>query len=308
MTSPIPFEAIGDALRADRPLSPEAAAALSESCDLVHLGMLADERRRAVRGERVTFVRVAEVSARNGGGSLSVPPRAGEVRLVDCPETFDALLVAVRRAADAAEGVPVTGWGLDELVTLCRGDAAAFDSAAAALRDAGLSRIAEASLDRTLDPVWLLRAAAAELPVARLTVHDPNAGGVAAIRRVAGWGRDAAVRAFAPLPRLLPGKPSTGYEDVRQVALARLLVDNIASIQVDWRLYGPQLAQVALTFGADDIDGVLPVDSLELGPRRAPLEEIRRNIRAAGLEPRERDGCFELLGAEDDECDSAGRG
>lgn len=306
MTSPTSLETIGDALRAGQPLDRAALAALSESCDLVHLGMLADERRRAVRGERVTFVRVAEVSARNGGGSLSVPPCAGELRLVDCPETLDAVLAAVHRAADAAGGIPVTGWRLDELVTLCRDDAARFDDAAAALRDAGLSCITEASLDRTPDPAWLLRATAAGLPVARLTVHEPDAGGLAAIRRVAGWGREAAVRAFAPLPRLLPGKPSTGYEDVRQVALARLLVDNIASIQVDWRLYGPQLAQVALTFGADDVDGVSPLDSLELGPRRAPLEEIRRNIRAAGLAPRERDGCFELLGAEDDECDSAG--
>jgi len=90
-------------------------------------------------------------------------------------------------------------------------------------------------------------------------------------------------------------RPSTGYEDVRQVALARLLVDNIESIQVDWRGYGPQLAQVALTFGADDVDGVCPTDASEHGPRRAPLEEITRNIRAAGLVPVERDGRFRTL-------------
>jgi 2-iminoacetate synthase ThiH len=70
-------------------------------------------------------------------------------------------------------------------------------------------------------------------------------------------------------------------------------VHNIPSIQVDWSLYGPKLAQVALTFGADDVDAVSPDDDLGEGPRRAPLEEIRRNIRAAGFEPEERDGRFE---------------
>ena len=99
---------------------------------------------------------------------------------------------------------------------------------------------------------------------------------------------------FAPLPRSLnPAAPTTGYDDVKRVALARLFVANVPSIQVDWALYGPKLAQVALTFGADDVDAVSPLDETGEGHRRAPLEEIRRNIRAAGLEPVERDGLFE---------------
>ena len=81
---------------------------------------------------------------------------------------------------------------------------------------------------------------------------------------------------------------------MRQVALARLLVDNIDSIQVDWSVYGPKLAQVALAFGADDVDAVSPIDSIELGWRRAPLEEIVRNISAAGLAPVQRNGRFEI--------------
>ena len=49
---------------------------------------------------------------------------------------------------------------------------------------------------------------------------------------------------------------------------------------------------MALTFGADDIDGVSASDEAPEGRRRAPLEEIRRNIEAAGFEPVERDGRF----------------
>jgi aminodeoxyfutalosine synthase len=89
--------------------------------------------------------------------------------------------------------------------------------------------------------------------------------------------------------------PTTGYEDVKRVALARIVVDNVPSIQVDWNLYGPKLAQVALTVGADDVDAVSAEEETGQGWRRAPLEEIRRNIRAAGQEPVERNGRFDLV-------------
>jgi aminodeoxyfutalosine synthase len=104
------------------------------------------------------------------------------------------------------------------------------------------------------------------------------------------------VRAFAPLPRLSSvAQPSTGYDDVKAIAVARLMTDNIESIQVDWALYGPKLAQFALTVGADDVDSVSPLEG-DLGRRRSPLEEIRGNIKAAGLEPIERDGLFAPVG------------
>ena len=81
---------------------------------------------------------------------------------------------------------------------------------------------------------------------------------------------------------------------MKTVALARILLD-VPHVQVDWALHGPKLAQVALTFGADDVDRVSPVDDVAEGRRRAPLEEIRRNIRAASLDPVERDGRFETV-------------
>jgi aminodeoxyfutalosine synthase len=103
-------------------------------------------------------------------------------------------------------------------------------------------------------------------------------------------------KVFAPLPRTFPvAQPSTGFDDVKQVALARLLVSNIDSIQVDWPLYGPKLAQVALTVGADDVDGITAVETGALGTRRSGIEEIRGNIRAAALEAVERNARFEPL-------------
>lgn len=292
MTAASRFEAIGDKVQAGVPLSASEIAALSETRDLLRLGALADERRRNTRGDRATFVRVLEVPA-TGIPAEPVPRPAGEVRLAGCPAAASRVVEAVCAAVRAAGDVPVSGFALDELVDLCEGDVARFDDLIAALRAAGLAYVAEARVERTADPAWIARAAAGGVPVARWTVDSSLAG--EALRRVAGWGADVSVPVFAPLPRDSSERPSTGYEDVRQVALARLLVDNTESIQVDWRRYGPQLAQVALTFGADDVDGVSPSDASQHGLRRAPLEEITRNIRAAGLVPVERDGRFRKL-------------
>jgi aminodeoxyfutalosine synthase len=108
--------------------------------------------------------------------------------------------------------------------------------------------------------------------------------------------RFAAIQAINPLPTEIHElRPTTGYEDVRAVALARLAAPNIPTVQVDWLRYGPKLAQVALTFGADDLDNVTASDDAPDGRRRAPLEEVRRNIEAAGFSAAERDGRFTLI-------------
>jgi aminodeoxyfutalosine synthase len=104
------------------------------------------------------------------------------------------------------------------------------------------------------------------------------------------------IQSIDPLPTLLHAfQPTTGYDDVKAVALARLAAPNVPSIQIDWLRYGPKLAQVALTFGADDLDNVTASDEAPDGRRRGPLEEVRRGIEAAGFVPTERDGRFRVM-------------
>ena len=108
--------------------------------------------------------------------------------------------------------------------------------------------------------------------------------------------RFGCIQTLSPLPMTLTSfRPTTGYDDVKMVAIGRLAAPNIGTIQVDWRRYGPKLAQVALTFGADDVEGISASDEAPEGRRRAPLEEIRRNIEAAGFEAIERTGRFAVL-------------
>ena len=72
---------------------------------------------------------------------------------------------------------------------------------------------------------------------------------------------------------------------MRTIAVARLVCANVPSIQVDWALYGPKLAQVAIAYGADDIDNVAAIDTLGLGHRRSPATDISRQITAAFATP-----------------------
>jgi aminodeoxyfutalosine synthase len=231
--------------------------------------------------------------------TTSWPPAAGEVRIVGTPISRKAAVDRVRQVSALANGTPVSGFSLFDLERLAAAEGVTLRSLLEELQAAGLELVADAAFDRLQDPRRSIEEVnISGLALARLTIHQlPSSDTTALFRRVVELQRRVAViRAFAPLPRAFNAAvPTTGYDDVKRVALARLMVDNIASIQVDWSLYGPKLAQVALTVGADDVDAVSPEAETGEGRRRTPLEEIRRNIRAASQEPVERNGRFEAL-------------
>ena len=275
--------------------------------DLIAVGVQGDDVRRRMHGSRTTFVRVFEVHV-DAPETATAPARlaAGEFRIVGRPATEAAAVKAVEAMVALAKGGPVTGFSLVDLRALApRADA--FSSLCGRLRAAGLEAVAETPVDPGLpiDAAEAVSAArGAGLTVTRLTVVAQPEGGpgetdarIALVERAARLQNDlGGFRVFAPLPRTMSiTTPTTGYADIRQIALARVVATNIESIQVDWPLYGPKLAQVALTVGADDVDGVSAVDPGVLGTRRSPLEEIKNNIRAAALEAVERDGRFQLL-------------
>jgi aminodeoxyfutalosine synthase len=269
---------------------------LASTHDIIAIGMMADEARRARHGAATTFVRVAEVGVESGS-PIDVLPAAGEVRIVGVPADRQAAEARVREVAAVAGTVPLSGFSLADLEQLAGRERVTLRALLEGLHAAGLELVAEAPFDLLRDPRRSIEEVnIAGLALARLTVHQlPSADVPELMKNVSALQQQVGViRAFAPLPRRSNAAvPSTGYDDVKRVALARLFVETIPSIQVDWALYGPKLAQVALTVGADDVDAVSPAADAGTGPRRAPLEEIRRNIQAAGLEPVERDGRFD---------------
>jgi aminodeoxyfutalosine synthase len=280
------------------PVSDRELDSFATSHDIISLGIAADEIRRRLHGNRTTFVRVVDVDAAPGA-AVVVPPAAHEVRISGTPQTRASAVERVRQVAAVTGTTPLSGYSLADLEGLALRDHATLRELLEDLRAAGLELVAEGPFDRLLDARRSIEEVnIAGLRLARLTIHQlPGDDAAALYRRIAALQYEVGVvQACAPLPRRVnPAVPTTGYDDVKRIALARLFLEHVPSIQVDWSLYGPKLAQVALTVGADDVDGVSPIDDLSEGRRRAPLEEVRRNIEAAGLLPVERDGRFDVV-------------
>jgi aminodeoxyfutalosine synthase len=99
------------------------------------------------------------------------------------------------------------------------------------------------------------------------------------------------------LGKLVQHHETTGYMDLKNVAISRLMLDNFSHIKAYWIMMTPRVAQVALRFGADDIDGTVVEEQIyhDAGastPQVMTRQEIMRLIREAGLEPVERDTLY----------------
>jgi len=92
----------------------------------------------------------------------------------------------------------------------------------------------------------------------------------------------------------------TAVEDLRMMALARLLLDNFDHIKAFWIMLTPDLAQVALRFGADDLDGTVVREEITHAagartPQALSVEDLKHLARAAGCEPVERDTLYRRI-------------
>jgi aminodeoxyfutalosine synthase len=97
--------------------------------------------------------------------------------------------------------------------------------------------------------------------------------------------------ALAHLPK------TTGFLDLKSIAVARLLLDNFDHIKAYWIMLTPSIAQIALRFGADDLDGTVVEEKIyhDAGATTSqftPRAELERLIRAAGRVPVERDTLY----------------
>ena len=244
--------------------------------DLVASACSARRRARRRRGDRVTFGRVC-ASVRRRGAAPSAARRA-KCGSIGAPASVDEARARVR--GGGGRWPPAcrsrVSRSRDLLDARRRRSPGAGGSRARAAR--GRPRgVAEVPLDRlgdTENAIEVVRAVAhGGLGVWRATIDRARARRPARSDRARRGGaardRRASRRSRRCRDSIRDDTPSTGYDDVRTIAVARLMCRSIPSIQVDWPLYGPKLAQVAIAYGADDLDGVAAVDTL--GPRAAPL-------------------------------------
>ena len=279
-------------------LSTEDIRALAATPDVLPLGMLADHLRRRLHDTRVTYVRVATCRFDQSFAD-AVPPAAREIIISGAPDTIAIATAAIKQAKAIAGERTVSGFSWSDVERLAEHGGQKVSDVLLGWKDAGLDAVADLSIDLMAEPaVAIDRLTSAGFQQLCLSIAKaPADQRIDVLLRVAQLQDEfACIQAIDPLPSVLnPLRPTTGYQDVKMVAVARLAAANVPTIQVDWSRYGPKLAQVALTFGADDIDNVSASDDAPEGRRRAPLEEIRRNIEAAGFEAAERDGTFTVI-------------
>ena len=271
--------------RAGARLDAATVSELARMPDILALGALADDARRRRHGATASYLRVHALDLAQAAQWMAAPATAHEVRLTGPAASLDEAVDAVLQARPLAGACVLRGFSLDE-VFAWGGEEGCRALAAAGLDELALCHAGEGAAEA-------IRAARdAGLAVRVLGVEQEPGDRAAWLLEVRAL-QDAVggLHAVAPLPRVIdPTLPTTGYSDVRQVALARLALEDLPSVQVHWGQYGPKLAQVALTVGADDLDGVPAEDDLAHGSRRATLEDLRRNILAAGFTPVERTG------------------
>jgi len=93
---------------------------------------------------------------------------------------------------------------------------------------------------------------------------------------------------------------STGILDIKQIAVGRLLLDNFAHIKSYWQMVTPQMAQISLRFGADDIDGTVIEEKIYHNagaktPQGLRRQDLVRLITEAGRVPVERDTLYNAV-------------
>jgi aminodeoxyfutalosine synthase len=120
--------------------------------------------------------------------------------------------------------------------------------------------------------------------------------------------RTGGFQAFVPLAfqpgntRLWTGRMSgtTGMDDLRTMAVSRIYLDNFDNIKAYWVMLGEKIAQVALSFGVNDLDGTVIEEKIghdagAASPQSLSRDEILRLIRKAGKQPVERDTLYNPL-------------
>src|SRR6266568_4777993 len=96
------------------------------------------------------------------------------------------------------------------------------------------------------------------------------------------------------------GTATSGFDDLKNIAIGRLVLDNIPHVKTHWPMVTPFISQVALTFGCDDLEGTVVFERVyhEAGagtPMWLSYDQIVGLIRGAGKEPVERDSLYRTV-------------
>ena len=95
----------------------------------------------------------------------------------------------------------------------------------------------------------------------------------------------------------------SAIDDLKTLAVSRLMLDNIPHIKAFWVMLGPKMAQISLCFGVDDVDGTVMEERIThmagaQTPQGMTRTQLRALIREAGCEPVERDTLYSVVSSQ----------
>jgi cyclic dehypoxanthinyl futalosine synthase len=103
---------------------------------------------------------------------------------------------------------------------------------------------------------------------------------------------------FQPANTDLGGETATGVDYLKTLAVSRLMLDNVPNIQASWVTQGAKMAQISLSFGANDFGGTMLEENVVRAAgvtHRVPMDEILNSIRDAGFRPAQRNTAYKII-------------
>lgn len=106
---------------------------------------------------------------------------------------------------------------------------------------------------------------------------------------------------YHPKNTEIGGNVSSGIDDLKTIAISRMVLDNFQHIKAYWIMLGEKISQVALMFGADDIEGTVIEEKITKSAGGTTkedftVEQLRHLIKTAGKTPVERDSFYNNRG------------
>ena len=287
-------------------------------------------RRSRVPTQQVTFSLGHVLAATTPGGETDLTAALAAAVAAGCSEvTFrTAPLATVTRAVAAAKAhTPQLRYGLAVDAAAWAAEDVSMEEALSALRDAGLSFVVRDSDSQPAvgaQPAapksgWLDVVAAAHdlglaaAPTMVVRAHETVAERVAQLVHIRDWqdgihpqrGATAARRSCVVTAASgAGGRAVSPFDYLRTLAVLRLCLDTTTHVSAAWGHVGTEVAQLSLSFGADDLGTVQPpmptphtsgTGAAGQWLPRLSRDELVRLIRAAGWTPAQRDTSYRLL-------------
>ncbi len=352
------LERVAQKLQQQERLSREEALALFQERDIVSLGRLADQAKRARWGDRAHFVVNRQINPSNlcalscrfcDFATKRGRPNAYEMTLEEILQRCSAELHEVhivgglhpdwpwthyldmlRGIKERFPQIQIKAWTAVEIDFFSKKFRLSVEEVLRQLQEAGLAALpgggAEVFSERVRKALFPFKIGAprwleihriahglgiptnATLLYGHMETYEERVDHMLKLRGLQDQTRG--FMSFIPLA-YQPGKTQvvarqvSSLEDVKTIAVARLLLDNVPHIKAYWVTMGEEIASVALHFGADDMDGTIGEERImHAADAASPISLTRGRlvelIRGSGCVPVERDALYHTLHIYDD--------